>query len=129
MMRRHLSWMAALVTVIVLVGACNSAGGSSAPSGSAAASGGASAQCAGTGTQGGSADLQIPDVEAGTVHEEGRRVDVAADAPARTIDPYADAVAAVLTSAGASRGRRATAAAAAAAAGRGRAAFATGRRL
>ena len=66
MMRRRLSWLSVLVTIVVLVGACNSAGGSSAPSGSAAAaSGGASAACAGTGTKGGSADLQIPDVEAG----------------------------------------------------------------
>ena len=40
MMRRHLSWLAALVTVILLVGACNQAGGSSAPSGGAPASGG-----------------------------------------------------------------------------------------
>ena len=66
MMRRRLSWLSVLVTIVVLVGACNSAGGSSAPTGSAAAaSGGASAACAGTGTQGGSADLQIPDVEDG----------------------------------------------------------------
>ncbi len=66
-MRRRLSWSAVLLTAIVLVGACNSAGGSSAPSG-AAASGGASAACAGTGTQGGSADLQIPDIEQGKLN-------------------------------------------------------------
>src|SRR6478672_4258361 len=63
-MRGRLSWSAALVAVVVLAGACSSSSGSAAPSG-AAASGGGSAECAGTGTKGGSADLQIPDVESG----------------------------------------------------------------
>jgi basic membrane protein A len=61
MLRGRLSWLAVLVTAIVLVGACSSTSGSAAPSG-AAASGGTSAECLGTGTQGGGADLQIPDV-------------------------------------------------------------------
>ena len=63
-MRGRLSWWAALSAVVVLAGACSSSSGSGAPSG-AAASGGASAECAGTGTKGGSADLQIPDIESG----------------------------------------------------------------
>src|SRR6478609_3514455 len=63
-MRGRLSWSAALVAVVVLAGACSSSSGSAAPSG-AAASGGGSAECAGTGTKGGSADLQIPDIESG----------------------------------------------------------------
>ena len=63
-MRGRLSWWAALVAVVVLAGACSSSSGSGAPSG-AAASGGTSAECAGTGTKGGSADLQIPDIESG----------------------------------------------------------------
>ena len=63
-MRGRLSWWAALSAVVVLAGACSSSGGSGAPSG-AAASGGTSAECAGTGTKGGSADLQIPDIESG----------------------------------------------------------------
>ena len=63
-MRGRLSWWAALSAVVVLAGACSSSSGSGAPSG-AAASGGSSAECAGTGTKGGSADLQIPDIESG----------------------------------------------------------------
>ena len=63
-MRGRLSWSAVLVAVIVLAGACSSSSGSGAPSG-AAASGAGTAACAGTGTKGGSADLQIPDIESG----------------------------------------------------------------
>jgi basic membrane protein A len=78
MMRRHLSWLAVMVTAILIVGACTSSSGSAAPSTAASAAPSAAASaapsegvasqpaadCAGTGTQGG-ADLQIPDVEEG----------------------------------------------------------------
>ena len=73
-MRRQLSWVAAVMTVALVVGACSTPGTSSAPSaGSTAPSTApsepagspvAGAGCAGTGTQGG-ADPQIPDVEEG----------------------------------------------------------------
>jgi basic membrane protein A len=65
-MRQRTSWLAALVTVMVLVGACSQSGGSGAPASAAASGGGGgSAECAGTGTQAGGADLQIPDIEQG----------------------------------------------------------------
>ena len=58
-MKRQLTWLAVFMTAALVVGACSSTGSSSAPSG------GATSDCAGTGTQGGSADLQIPDVQEG----------------------------------------------------------------
>ena len=78
-MKRHFAWLAVLVTVALIIGACASPGATTAPSAgisaappstaaSAAPSGDASPQapssdCAGTGAQG--ADPQIPDVEDG----------------------------------------------------------------
>ena len=78
-MKRHFAWLAVLVTVALIIGACASPGATTAPSAgssaappstaaSAAPSGDASSQapssdCAGTGAQG--ADPQIPDVEDG----------------------------------------------------------------
>ena len=76
-MRRQLGWLTVLVTAALIMGACSTPAGSTAPSAasqapsaavseapSGAASPSTSADCAGTGTKGG-ADLQIPDVEAG----------------------------------------------------------------
>ena len=77
-MQRTLSWLAVVMTLALVAGACASPGTSSAPTGAASAapsaaasgepSGGAGSPaagaCAGTGTQGG-ADLQIPDVVEG----------------------------------------------------------------
>lgn len=77
-MRRQLSWLTVLVTMVLVVGACSSPGATTAPSGDASAGSSAppaapsdgaasvppAADCAGTGTQGG-ANLQIPDVEEG----------------------------------------------------------------
>jgi basic membrane protein A and related proteins len=76
-MTRQLGWLTVLVTAALIMGACSTPAGSTAPSvasgapsspASEAPSGGASpsaaADCAGTGTKGG-ADLQIPDVEQG----------------------------------------------------------------
>jgi basic membrane protein A len=75
-MRRHLSWLAVVMTVAVVAAACGSTGATTSPSGGGpsaeasvapsegAPSAPAAADCAGTGAQGG-ADLQIPDVEEG----------------------------------------------------------------
>jgi basic membrane protein A len=79
-MSRRLSWATVWMTVAIIAGACSTPAATTAPSTAASAappassstepsgSGGASqgaADCAGTGTSGGSADLQIPDVEEG----------------------------------------------------------------
>jgi basic membrane protein A and related proteins len=78
-MSRRLSWATVWMTVAIIAGACSTPAATTAPSAASAAppasastepsgSGGASqgaADCAGTGTSGGSADLQIPDVEEG----------------------------------------------------------------
>jgi basic membrane protein A and related proteins len=79
-MSRRLSWATVWMTVAIIAGACSTPAATTAPSSAASAappasastepstSGGASqgaADCAGTGTTGGGADLQIPDVEEG----------------------------------------------------------------
>jgi basic membrane protein A len=79
-MSRRLSWATVWMTVAIIAGACSTPAATTAPTTAAsaappasastgpAASGGASqgaADCAGTGTSGAGADLQIPDVEAG----------------------------------------------------------------
>ena len=65
MAQHRLRALAALVAGTLILSACSSAPPAGSASAGASGGGGGGTACAGTGTKGGSADLQIPDVEAG----------------------------------------------------------------